>query len=103
MLIAPCVAVSLSLDLGANNGNLLKFPKVVYGLTICIVSLCKLLAHRFAEKYKEYNNIVIILNTTLILFFKEKESKEFKVFAADACVVCQNFLFFEMKFRKKEV
>ena len=51
MLIAPCVAVSLSLDLGANNGNLLKFPKVVYGLTICIVSLYKLLVHRIAQMY----------------------------------------------------
>ena len=67
------------------------------------VLFSKLLAHRFAEMYKEYNNIVIILNTTLILFFKEKESKEFKVFAADACVVCQNFLFFEMKIWEKEV
>ena len=49
MLIAPCVAVSLSLDLGTINGNLLKFPKVVYGLTICIVSLYKLLVHRIVQ------------------------------------------------------
>ena len=51
MLIAPCVAVVLSLDLGTSNGNLLKFPKVVYGLTICIVSLYKLLVHRIVQMY----------------------------------------------------
>ena len=51
MLIAPCVAVALSLDLGTNNGNLQKFPKLVYGLTICIVSLYKLLVHRIVQMY----------------------------------------------------
>ena len=51
MLIAPCVAVALPLDLGANNGNLLKFPKLVYGLTICIVSLYKLPVHRIVQMY----------------------------------------------------
>ena len=66
----------------------------------CVI-FSKLLVHRFAEMYKEYNNIVIILYTTLILFFKEKESKEFKVFAADACVVCQNFLFLKRKAGRK--
>ena len=51
MLIAPCVAVALSLDLGTNNGNLLKLPKLVYGLTICIVSLYKLPVHRIVQMY----------------------------------------------------
>ena len=51
MFIAPCVAVALPLDLGANNGNLLKFPKLVYGLTICIVSLYKLPVHRIVQMY----------------------------------------------------
>ena len=51
MLIAPCVAVALPLDLAANNSNLLKFPKLVYGLTICIVSLYKLPVHRIVQMY----------------------------------------------------
>lgn len=51
MLIEPCAAVVLPLDLGTNNGNLLQFPKVVYGLTICIVSLYKLLVHRIVQMY----------------------------------------------------
>ena len=51
MLIAPCVAVALSLDLGANNGNLIKFPKLVYVQTKCIVSLYKLLVHRIVQMY----------------------------------------------------
>ena len=51
MFISPCVAVALPLDLGANNSNLLKFPKLVYGLTICIVSLYKLPVHRIVQMY----------------------------------------------------
>ena len=51
MLIALALLWPCQLDLGTNNGNLLKFPKVVYGLTICIVSLYKLLVHRIVQMY----------------------------------------------------
>ena len=51
MLIALALLWPCQSDLGTNNGKLLKFPKVVYGLTICIVSLYKLLVHRIVQMY----------------------------------------------------
>ena len=40
ILIALCIAVALPLDLGTNNGNLLKFERLGYRVTILLYCDC---------------------------------------------------------------